>query len=396
MFVRGLRRTQAKPGSVALARLTSAGLAIIVCAFAACKDIEEPDLLPALLGGSAANRIGVVSSDLGGAGRFGTISPEGLPQISFTPIHSDAVARHIDGRVYVINRLRRDNIQVLNPGAFYLTEVEFSTEAGSNPHDIALIDSGKAMISRYERASVWLADPRTGAFAGLIDLTSFADADGIPEMSGMHVEAGRAFVALQRLDRNSVVQVFPPTDYSSLLEIDGATNAIVAEYRLPLKNPFGKLKRAILFGKPHLVIPAPGGIGAAYGFDGGVIAFDLETRTSRPGGIYAESTAGGDILDVVVKNDRTAYATVLRPDLSTLLQRFDPTTGAQTGQLAVYPASAGFVAGLLLAPDGRLFVADASAGQPGIAIYDTNQGDRLVTPTPISVGLRPTDLIFIP
>ncbi|MEQ9363733.1 MAG: hypothetical protein RIF32_05795, partial [Leptospirales bacterium] len=341
-------------------------------------------------------RVGVVSSDLGGAGRFSTLSPEGLPQLSFAPIHSDAVARYIDGRVYIVNRLRRDNIQVLNPAAFYTTQAEFSTEPGSNPHDIVLADAGRALITRYERSTLWLADPRTGAPQGLIDLGPYADADGIPEMSGMHNEGGRVFVALQRLDRNSALQVFPPTAYSSLIEIDAASNVVVAEHILPLKNPFGKLRNVTLFGQSHIVIAAPGGIGAAYGFDGGVIAFQISTRTSRPGGIYSEATAGGDILDVAVKNDRTAYATVLAPDLSTTIQRFDPSTGVRTGQLAFYPASAGFVAGMSLAPDGRLFVADASSAQPGIAIYDTNQGDRLITPTPISVGLRPTDLIYIP
>jgi hypothetical protein len=370
--------------------------AICTATLCACQDIEQPDLLPALLLGSGSGRIGVVSSDLGGAGRFTTLSAEGVPQISFTSIHGDATARYQDGRVYIVNRLGRDNIQVLNPAVFYLTELEFSTEAGSNPHDIALVGPGKAFITRYERSTLWLANPATGQFLALIDLAAFADADGIPEMSGLFAHDGSVYVAVQRLDRNSVLATFPPTDYSALIEIDGTTGSVVAEHRLPLKNPFGKLRSVTIFGQPHLIVATPGGIGAAYGLDGGVAAFNLITKSYRPGNLYTEVAAGGDILDVVVKNDTVGYASVLNHDLSTAVQRFDPSTGARVVQLAYYPASAGFVAGMLLAPDGRLYVADARSGQSGVAIYDTGQGDRLLTPMPIDVGLQPTDLVYVP
>ena len=361
----------------------------------ACSDIEQPDLLHVLLFGAGSIQEGIVSSDLGGSGRVSTISREGLPQTGFTEIHSDAKARYQDGRVYVINRLGRDNIQVLNPGALFATEREFSVEAGSNPQDFVRFDAARAYVSRYERSTLYVVSPLTGRLTGTIDLGPFAEADGIPEMSAMHLEGSRLFVAVQRLDRNDPTRIFPPTDYSSLLEIDIFAETVVTEHRLPVTNPFSKLRPVNLFGQRHLVVAAPGDIGGT-GFDGGVVAFNLDAGSVRPGVLYSEAAAGGDILDVVIKNDSVGYAVVVFADFSGALQRFDPSTGALTGQLAFSPASGGFVAGMELSPDGLLYVADASFTQPGITIYDTNAGDAPLTAAPSSVGLRPTDLVLIP
>jgi DNA-binding beta-propeller fold protein YncE len=363
---------------------------------AACADIERPPLLPYLISSSASSGIGILSSDLGGAGNFVTMSLEGVPRIGQRSTHSDAVLRYQDNRVYVINRLGRDNIQVLNPDLLYATEREFSVGTGANPHDFVKINDGKAFVTLYERGSLLIVNPSTGAQTGTINFAPFADSDGFPEMSGMFKYGSRVFVAVQRLNRNATVGVFPPTGSSSLVEIDADNDGIIAEHLMPATNPFGALEQVDLFGQPHIIIAAPAGIGANADLAGGVVAYNLTAGVFRGGFVYSESTAGGDILDVVIKNDSVGYANVQFPDNSKEIQRFDPTTGQKTASLGFLASSGGFVAGLLLASNGKLYVADSSFNRPGITIFDTNAGDFKINGTPIDVGLRPVDLVFLP
>ena len=359
-----------------------------------CKDIERPPLLPYLLGLGTGGGIGVVSSDLGSAGRFGTMTHEGIPRPGQINIHSDAVARYGNGRVYIINRLNRDNIQVLNPSLFYQTESEFSTGILSNPHDIVLAHPQKAYITLYEKNYLYIVNPATGLQIGQIDLAPFADADGIPEMSGMLATDTRVYVAVQRLNRNAGVGTFPPTDHSSLLELDRESGAVLREYHTPATNPFNKLRRMSLFGQDLIVFSCPAGIGANFDTAGGIVAFDLNLKAFRSGFFYSEAAAGGDILDFAIHDESTGYAAVQFSDFSTAIHRFNPTTGEKLATLTFYPSSAGYVAGMLVEA-GKLYAGDATFSRPGVVIYDVRT-DVKITPTPVEVGLRPTDLILVP
>jgi DNA-binding beta-propeller fold protein YncE len=64
-------------------------------------------------------------------------------------IHSDAVARFIDGKVFIINRLNRDSVLILNPANGFLPEAEYSVGKGNNPQDIVKVNDNKAYITLY-------------------------------------------------------------------------------------------------------------------------------------------------------------------------------------------------------------------------------------------------------
>ncbi|MBL8019404.1 MAG: hypothetical protein JNM27_07045 [Leptospirales bacterium] len=362
-----------------------------ICFAFGCKDIERPPLF-ALLSGSGGKRIGVVSTDLGSAGRFTSMTPDGVPIPGISPVYSDAVARFQRGRVTIINRLNRDNIQVLDPTLGFLTTREFSVGSGSNPHDFVEVDDGKGFVSLYEKSFLQIVQPATGALVGNIPLGGFADADGIPEMDGMHLEGNILYVALQRLDRNQTY--FPPTGVSKLIEIDVRNNQTIGVYDFPFPNPFGKFKRVLLSGVPHLIIACPGRVGFLSALDGGVVAFNLNTRSFRPGTLFTEVAAGGDILDVEIANETVGYASVLDSAFNKFLLRFDPSTGQRLATVSWSPASAGYFSGILLVDD-LLYAADASFSQPGVRIYDARSNVAL-TPVPVDVGLRPSDMIYIP
>lgn len=360
-----------------------------------CKDIQRPDILSFFLG-IQTDVIGIVSSDLGPAGRFSIMTEDGISNPSiYVNIHSDAKARYQDGKIYIINRLNRDNIQVLDPFLGYITILEFSVGAGSNPYDFLKIHDTKAYISLYARNYILIVNPTLGVITGQIDLSAYADSDGIPEMSYMILHENRVYLAIQRLNRNDTQYIFPPTDYSSLLEIDPSSDTVIAEYKLQSTNP-SKMQKFEIFGEPHLVIATPAYLGFNFRIDGGIEAFNLRTKTLREGFIYSEQTAGGDILDFVIKDSTTAYANVMYQDFSVSIQKFNPTTGEKISELAFYPAQYGYVAGMLLTPRGYLCLGDASFSKPGIMLYDTNRGDAKITALPVDIGLRPMDLIFIP
>ena len=374
--------------------------AVILCGLAAgcgmVPDIPRPSLLSLFGPENSHNRVGVISSDLGSAGRFSLMTPDGFALPASTSVHSDARVTYQNGRVYVINRLNRDNIQVLDPNLAFLTVLEFSTGTKSNPQDLVISDGGAAFMSLYERNEILVADPLSGAPLGQISLSAYADADGLAEAAGLFSFGDRLYAAVQRLDRTQTAFTAPPSGLSYLLEIEPATRTIVQAHPFPAANPFGRLRRADIFGAPHIICANPAFLGANFKIDGGVTAFNLSLRVFRPGVLYSEAAAGGDILDAVVKNDTAGYAIVQFADLSTELQRFDPSTGARVSRLSFSLAIGGYTSGLMLGPNGYLYTAESSFSSPGVVIYDTNRGDARLTPAAVNVGLRPTDLVFVP
>ena len=71
-------------------------------------------------------------------------------------IFRDAAARAAGDRVYVVNRLYGDNIQVLDPADGFRTALQCSTGNGSNPHDIAVISPHKAYpLVRHRQRQRW-------------------------------------------------------------------------------------------------------------------------------------------------------------------------------------------------------------------------------------------------
>lgn len=364
------------------------------------KDIPKPDagdLLLSLFLGNVENRVGVVSTDLGPSGRFTILRPDGLAVPYFTPIHSDAKARFLNSRVFIMNALGRDSIQILDPSIAFMTIQEYSTGSTSNPQDM-VIANGKGYISTYNRSSILIVQPDSGLALGAVNLSAFADADGYPEVAGLHAEGNTVFAVVQRLDRNSGTATWPPSaGYPSLLlEINTTTDSVVATYTMPFNNPFGRIHRVDLFGDPHLVFACPAFMGFNHRIDGGIVAFNLTTRSFRPQPLYSEAVAGGDLLDVVIRDDTAGYAVVEYADFSSSLQRFNPAAGSRVSTLAFYPAWGGYVSGLLITPDGHLYAGDSSYTDPGVMIYDTGAADAPLTPYPVPAGLRPTDMVYIP
>ncbi len=306
-----------------------------------------------------------------------------------SPIHGDAVARYHQGRIYIIERLGGDNIIVLDPADLRTPVVQFSVGNGANPKDIEFAGPAKAYVSRYGSASLLVVDPRDGTWLGEIDLSGFADADGLPEMEQMAVVGSRLYVALQRLDN------FAPTETSYLGVIDMDSDALVdmdpdAEgvqgIRLAGTNP-----NEVIASGQKLIVSGTAGFGDRAG---GIEVVDLETNRSE-GIAISEEALDGDLTGLAMASQEQGFAVVLGGDfVSYYIRPVDLSTGAVGAPLQGHSTGAT----LALAVDGaRLIATDSGTAdapeKAGLLIYDLSSGELLAGPIP--TGLPPTGIAIL-
>ena len=370
-----------------------------------CKnDIQRPSILSLFLpqGGSDVEKLGVVSTDFSSGGRFSMIDTSSLvalPTLSY--IHSDAVVRFYNQKIYIVNRLNRDSILILNPLLGYLPLQEFSMGSGSNPQDIAVVNDSKAYVSLYNRTYLAVVDLNTGQIYKKIDLavysetfsTSSSGIDGKPEMAKMIIYENILYLQLQRLDRNDISGFPSPNTDSYIIKINIITDEIISVIKTLYPNPFGKMQKITLGSENFIAVCLPARLGYISQLDGGIGALNISTGEFRTSPLYSEKDAGGDILDMVIKTDTEGYAYVLDSSFNKSIQRFNPSSGVKTGTLATYSSNLGNISGLVLSQSGKLFLGSADYNNPGITVFETANGElRQITASPISVGLRPFDL----
>jgi hypothetical protein len=342
----------------------------------------------ALTGGPPAFAF-VVATDFQ-TGSFGTIALDESRTVTQASasrsINSDAVARTYGGLVYVVNRFGADNIQVLDPAHDFATVLQCSTGAGSNPNDIAFVSNAKAYVALLAEKNLLIVNPSARAdcsdfVLGSIDLSAYADSDGIPDMNQLAVVGNTLFVSLQRLDQN-----FMPAERGALVAIDTASDQITTTIELADKNPFGQTKGLTQFDGELLV----GEVGLFGVNDGGVEQINPNSATSD-GFLITEEELGGDITDFAFLSPERAFAIISNPDFTTSLVAFDPTTRSVTQTLV----SHGMLSDIELDNRGELFLADRSTSTPGVRIFRASDGVEL-TVAPLDLGLPPFDIVFVP
>ncbi|GIX42455.1 MAG: hypothetical protein KatS3mg129_2188 [Leptospiraceae bacterium] len=356
-----------------------------------CKDIKRPDLLLSLL--LNKGQLGIITSDFSASGRFYTLNDQGFLSFNYTPIHSDASGFNLDNKIYILNRLNRDTVQVLDPEFFYQTIKEFSTGNGTNPHGIAVYQN-KAYITLYEKPYILVVDRDTGLEIKKIDISSYTDTvayftpDGIPEASGIIKFNNKIYVALQRLDRTDPYRIFPVTDYSSLLEIDPENDQVINQYIFQYKNPISKLKIYNITGEDCIFVANAGNVGFNFATDGAIEGFCPVSNTSLI--LLNEYDVKADILDFVIIDSSSAFALIEYSDFSTSIIKFNPLNGNIIKNIINYKNN-GFAAGLEYL-NGNLYIGENSQ-YPLIRIYNI-QRDLFTQILPLEQN--PTEIFAIP
>ncbi len=215
-----------------------------------------------------------------------------------TATSADPIVRVDSGLVFQINRWMFDSVRVYEPPDLQQPVLEFSTGAGSNPHDAVLCD-GAIFVTRYHEAALGVYDLDTGIGLGEIDLSPWADEDGIPEASTLVRRGTTIYVGLQRMIREGAFWPADP-DGGVILEIDCEAREVTGEWST---GPNVAIQAHPMDDDALLLIE---GIytdeSGAITLDGGLRTLDL--LDDAPGPIEIdEDTVGGNIVAVAVGPD---------------------------------------------------------------------------------------------
>jgi hypothetical protein len=314
-------------------------------------------------------------------GHFATIKIKGkkskAKKYNKAELNSDAIPKTIDDKIYVVNRMGQDNITIYSTQNFKKPLIQFSTGNGSNPHDIVLTSNDKAYISLYEKGYLLVVNPNTGAELKRIDISSFADNDGIPEADQMVIVDVILYVTLLKLDRNNLYQ---PAENGELLMIDTTDDTIIGSIVLTGQNPYDILYNESL---DKLVITETGSF---YDLtDGGIETVDPNTHEAS-GFILTESDFEGNITESAMKpSSSQGYIIVTDAAYNTSVASFDLAEAKKLKD--IYATSGFYIFGIAVNAE-NLLVGDRTPKKPGVRIFSTAT-DEQITTKPINTGLPP-------
>jgi hypothetical protein len=113
-----------------------------------------------------------------------------------TAVSPDPVVRVVDGTIVQINRYLHDSVRLYEPNRWSAPTLEYGVGVASNPQD-AVRCADQWFVSLYGTSHIDVRDDK-GRQVGQVDLTEYADIDGIPEASDLvHID-GSVYVGLQR------------------------------------------------------------------------------------------------------------------------------------------------------------------------------------------------------
>jgi hypothetical protein len=212
------------------------------------------------------------------------------------------------GRVYVVNRLDADSIQIIDPQLGFITPTngELSVGNGTNPQDIVFVSVNKAYVSRLASAQLVILNPTTLARLGGLDLSSLVtpnDGDGSPEPAYMLMPNGLVYVALQHIDFTQ--PQLPKVANGEVVVIDPTTDSIMTVIELHGKNPFSEFQFSPTLNR--ILISSVGDFGV---IDGGIEAINPDTNTVDAQFAVSEETMGGDITAFVTVSRTKGFAIV--------------------------------------------------------------------------------------
>ena len=300
-----------------------------------------------------------------GAFAVGDSSVEIIP---LNELHTDATIRTTDDRVFVLERLGKDAVIVLDPASPTTPVANYSVGNGLNPQDMVFV-SDRAYVLRHNAPNILVVNPTTGDSLASVDLSSVADADGIPEMVDGLLVGNTLYVVCQLLDQT---QWFSPTGPGKVVALDVTTNAITEIFDLTISNP-----EAITERNGRLYVSG----GSWYDLtSNGIDVVDVpQSQVTRLVEGSALSGRPGTIVTVGSTND--AWVVVSQTWPNGAVYQIDLATGAIVDSLAGLGSPAQIVKS-----GEALVVSDRGEATSGIYVFDVTTGDalqsRITTPLP--------------
>lgn len=162
------------------------------------------------------------------------VDPVGGPrnvQVDLLPTDtSDVAVAAYENYFYRIEKFQADNVTKFDIAApdtpvYQYSVLDSGDTVSANPYAMIFLSDQKAYILRYGKTKAWIVNPSATSESefkiGELDLGSYADADGIPEMNSGIIVDGMLYITLQRLDRDNG---WAPSNSAYLAIIDTATD----------------------------------------------------------------------------------------------------------------------------------------------------------------------------
>ncbi len=327
------------------------------------------------------------------------ITPPRTPTVNVQTTHSDAVVRAFQGKLYVVNRLGADNIEVIDPAqAFKVTE-QFSVGQGTNPQDIIVSAPHRAFVTLYQPADnksadltvgdFLIVDPETGTILKTIDLTPFTadDGDRFARASQMVIVNDKIFIVVQDLPSDLSL---PPDQPGKLVVFDRTkeeiTGSVILQGRDPVNLTYSPETNLIYVSDADYF-----DINSPYG---GIEAVDPTTLKSQ-GILIDDLLLGGAPGDIEVGRGRgfvtVGYFDANTGNFATKVSAFDLIAKAPTPQ-DLY-GSQGYIQDIAVDQNGDLLVGDRDPNVNGVVFLNPKTGS--VTDGPINTGAAPASITFI-
>lgn len=320
----------------------------------------------------------VLQSDLSAASALSRIDTNGCvterPSLALGGDPAIAVSR---GRVFVTIRDRSRIAEIDPDGPLLMEGRQFDippTDLVTNPHDVAVASDGTLWVPRFNMPSLGIFRD-DGTLVGDVDLSLYADDDGIPEMESAIAIGDKVYVALERLTWAGSRYV--ASQHSLVVGLDVTSRAVVETIPLEGRVPFGRLIPAP-YDENVFFVAVPGSFDEVDERDG-IERVDTKTGAARI--VARETELGGSVSDIAIASEDEAYAIVALPTASndTSLVRWNPKTGAREAILTTTPGEYRLW-GLAISGDD-VVMGDRDRANPRLRLFSRESGlERAVIP----------------
>jgi len=323
--------------------------------------------------------------------------PAAAPWAFDTPalnIGANSTLRVARGLLYAVSRTDA-TVAVIDPDTWTVLRT-LSVGVGREPIDIAVIAADLAYVSCADETHLLRFNPITGQTTSVVDLSVFADADGVPDLNMMAVHEGRLFVQLRRIDSSTFGFVQPAmlavVDLAAelLIDADPATSGAQA---IELQGMAPKLKMQIVESTRRLIVSASGD----FFDDGGIEMIDLDTLQSLGLIVREDSgTVGADLGAFVLVTPDRGYLTFSTDfAVSSHMVEFTVSGGVVPGG-EIFGTVGYFVPTLPLEPQSNTFLfPDGGSATSTVHVLQSDSGAHVATVL-IATNALPTDVVVIP
>ncbi|ANM30308.1 hypothetical protein ABI59_13085 [Acidobacteria bacterium Mor1] len=329
---------------------------------------ESQSGLPGTFAGWRRQRFLLTTTDFFASGQVAEVAWVKQRELRLTDglelVSSDPELRVTGGAVFVINRFTFDNLQRLDPDDGFRTAWQAGTGAGSNPHDVLMLDDERAFVSRYEPPfdDVARFTPKGGTVRASIPLEEEAEnRDGTPRLDRLAYAGGYVFAGMQDIDRTftryaegKLAVIDPDTDSVAGVVALGGKNPGVIEV---VETPDGERLYVALAGIFPGLVPRE--------LSGGVVVVDPVDWAVESWALD-DDDAGGNIGGLAMVSPGLGYTIVVDEQFRSSVVAFDPVAARP---LRTVRSTPDFLPEIALGGSGLLAVPERSFVEPKVCLY---------------------------